>query len=514
MKTYFFETYGCEMNIAESAAVEQLLIARGWKQASSAQVADMAIINTCSVRETAENRIMGRLGWFNGLKAVRAKKLGAKTKMLDEAVEWVKDGAKPLTLVVMGCMAERLLKTFQKDYPFIDYVVGTYAKYQFSEIISAVEEGRKPFELDDSSSYKFASLSAEPGAFSTFVPIMHGCNNFCTYCIVPYVRGREISRPVCEILRELDILNGYGVKEITLIGQNVNSYQGNYDGGESLPQPIIENPLKIELRQRVDLGLSEERLATRLASGAAATPSSGDTPQHPGTVNFAGLLKLIADHLRETKSGIQWVRFISSHPKDFTDDVIDVIAKEDVICRHIHLPVQHGSTAVLKAMNRRYTREQYLDLVKRIKERIPDVSLTTDIMMGFPGETEQDVEDTLDLMRQVKYESAMMYYYNPREGTPAAKMEQLPEQVRKDRLQRVIDLQLEHTHEQMSKRVGSVMKVLVESVSRDDKTELLGQTEQHEKVAFKAERSLIGHFVNVKITELSGNTFRGKIESW
>ncbi|MBQ7753276.1 MAG: tRNA (N6-isopentenyl adenosine(37)-C2)-methylthiotransferase MiaB [Treponema sp.] len=459
MKTYFFETYGCEMNIAESAAVEQLLIARGWKQAKSAQVADMAIINTCSVRETAENRIMGRLGWFNGLKAVRAKKLGAKTKMLDEAVEYVKDGAKPLTIVVMGCMAERLLKTFQKDYPFIDYVVGTYAKYQFSEIISAVEEDRKPFELDDSSAYKFASVSAEPGAFSTFVPIMHGCNNFCTYCIVPYVRGREISRPVCEILREIDILTGYGVKEITLIGQNVNSYNDN-------------------------------------------------------GVNFASLLQKIADHLRETKSCIEWVRFMSSHPKDFTDDVIDVIAKEEVLCRHIHLPVQHGSTAVLKAMNRRYTREQYLDLVSRIKARIPDVSLTTDIMMGFPGETEQDVEDTLDLMRQVKYESAMMYYYNPREGTPAAKMEQLPEQVRKDRLQKVIDLQLEHTHEQMIKRVGSVMKVLVESVSRDDKTELLGQTEQHEKVAFKAERSLIGKFVNVKITELSGNTFRGNIELW
>ncbi len=485
MKTYFFETYGCEMNIAESAAVEQLLIARGWKQAKSAQVADMAIINTCSVRETAENRIMGRLGWFNGLKAVRAKKLGAKTKMLDEAVEYVKNGAKPLTIVVMGCMAERLLKTFQKDYPFIDYVVGTYAKYQFSEIISAVEEGRKPFELDDSSAYKFASVSAEPGAFSTFVPIMHGCNNFCTYCIVPYVRGREISRPVCEILREIDILTGYGVKEITLIGQNVNSYKGE-----------IENNLFAG--KKVATAVTETEIGGKVTTA----------------VDFAGLLQLIADHLRETKSCIEWVRFMSSHPKDFTDDVIDVIAKEEVLCRHIHLPVQHGSTAVLKAMNRRYTREQYLDLVSRIKARIPDVSLTTDIMMGFPGETEQDVEDTLDLMRQVKYESAMMYYYNPREGTPAAKMEQLPEQVRKDRLQKVIDLQLEHTHEQMIKRVGSVMKVLVESVSRDDKTELLGQTEQHEKVAFKAERSLIGKFVNVKITELSGNTFRGNIELW
>ena len=457
-KTYFFETYGCEMNIAESAAVEQLFIARGWEKSESAQTADVAVINTCSIRETAENRILGRLGWFNGLKAVRECRPGAKSKMLEEAVEYVRNGAKPLTLIVMGCMAERLLTSFQKDYPFIDYVVGTYAKHHFSEIISAVEEGRKPFQIDDSEKYRFASLSAEPGAFSTFVPIMHGCNNFCTYCIVPYVRGRELSRPVDEVLHEIDLLGKMNVREITLIGQNVNSYHSE-DG-----------------------------------------------------VNFAGLLQKIADHLRETDSPIKWVRFMSSHPKDFSDDVIDVIAKEPVICRHIHLPVQNGSTAVLKAMNRRYTREQYLALVEKIKARIPEVSLTTDIMMGFPGETEADVEDTLDLMRQVKYESAMMYFYNPREGTPAAKLEQIPVEIRKERLQRVIDLQLEHTHEQMSKRVGSTVMVLVEGVSRDDKTELLGQTEQHEKIAFKADKSKIGSFVNVKITELSGNTFRGVME--
>lgn len=481
--TYFFETYGCEMNIAESAAVEQLLIARGWKQAASAQVADLAIVNTCSVRETAENRIMGRLGWFSGLKAVRECKLGAKTKLLEEAVEYVKDGPKPLTLVVMGCMAERLLKEFHEKFSFVDYVVGTFAKHHFSEIITAVEEGRKPFEIDDTENYKFATVSAEPGAFSTFVPIMHGCNNFCTYCIVPYVRGRECSRPVSEIIREIDVLSSYGVREITLIGQNVNSYSGLLEG-ESLPLTS----------------------ASKLSS---VTPSSGDTPQRP--VNFAALLQIIADHLKETKSSIQWVRFMSSHPKDFTDDVIDVIAKEEVLCRHIHLPVQHGSTAVLEKMNRRYTREQYLALVQKIKDKIPDVSLTTDIMMGFPGETEEDVELTLDLMNQVKYESAMMYYYNPREGTPAAKMEQLPEELRKARLQRVIDLQLEHTHEQMSKRVGKTVKILVESVSRDDKSELLGQTEQHEKVAFKADKKLIGTFVNVIIDQLSGNTFRGHL---
>ena len=462
--TYYFETYGCEMNIAESASMEQLLIARGWSVAASPQVADMIIVNTCSIRKSAEERIEGRLGWINGLKAVREKKTGAKTKLLDEAVEYVKDGAKPLTVVVTGCMAERLLPSFRERWPFVDFVVGTYAKHHFGKIIEAVEEGRADDVSavpDDSGAYQFAAVSAEPGAFSTFVPIMHGCNNFCTYCIVPYVRGREISRPVEQILQELDILKKLKVCEITLIGQNVNSYNGLDADGNN--------------------------------------------------VNFAGLLRIVADHLRKTESTIRWVRFMSSHPKDFTDDVIDVIASEPVICRHIHLPVQNGSTAVLKAMNRRYTREQYLELVEKIKAKVPEVSLTTDIMMGFPGETEEDVEQTLELMRTVKYESAMMYFYNPREGTPAAKMEQLPEQLRKDRLQRVIDLQLQHTQERMKERVGKTALVLAEGVSRDDATELLGQTEQHEKVVFKADRKLIGSFVNVKITQLNGNTFKGEL---
>ena len=450
------------MNIAESASMEQLLIARGWTKSDSAQTADLIVVNTCSIRKTAEDRIEGRLGWINGLKAVREKRSNAKTKFLEEAVEYVKDGAKPLTVLVTGCMAERLLPTFKERWPFVDFVVGTFAKHHFGEIIDSIEEKHAaPAVPDNSEPYHFAPVSAEPGAFSTFVPIMHGCNNFCTYCIVPYVRGREISRPVEQILEELDILKKLKVCEITLIGQNVNSYQG--------------------------LGLDGS------------------------TVNFAGLLRIIADHLRKTESTIRWVRFMSSHPKDFTDDVIDVIAAEPLICRHIHLPVQNGSTAVLKTMNRRYTREQYLELVAKIKAKISEVSLTTDIMMGFPGETEEDVQQTLDLMKQVKYESAMMYYYNPREGTPAAKMEQLPEEVRKERLQRVIDLQLEHTQERMSERVGTTALVLAEGVSRDSADELLGQTEQHEKVAFKADRKLIGSFVNVKITQLNGNTFKGEL---
>ena len=455
---YFFETYGCQMNIAESAAVEQLLIARGWEKSETAELADMAIINTCSVRASAENRIFGRLGYFTGLKAVRNKDEFAKYKSFEQASKLVENGPVPLTVVVMGCMAERLLDSLKKDWPCIDYVVGTYAKHHFGEIISAVEDKKDAIPVDDTKNYKFASLSYEQGAKSTFVPIMHGCNNFCTYCIVPYVRGREISRPVEEILQELDTLSRYKVLDITLLGQNVNSYHGTYNGQD---------------------------------------------------INFAQLLQIICDHLKETKSSIGWVRFLSSHPKDFSDELIDTIAKNDLICHHIALPVQHGSSEVLKAMNRRYTREHYLELVAKIKKAIPDVSLTTDIMMGFPTETEEDVELTLDLMNQVRFETACMYYYNPREGTPAAKMEQLPEEVRKARLQRVIDLQLIHTDEQMKKRIGQTVKVLVESVTRDNSEELLGKTAQDEKVSFKANKSLIGKFIYVTITELNGHTFKG-----
>ena len=458
--TYFFETYGCQMNIAESAAAEQLFIARGWNKAETPETADAVIINTCSVRASAENRIFGRLGYFTGLKAVRNKAENAKYSFFEKATELVKDGPVPLSVIVMGCMAERLLDSLKKDWPCIDYVVGTYAKHHFGQIISAIEDKKEAFPVDDSEKYKFASLSYEQGSKQTFVPIMNGCNNFCTYCIVPYLRGREVSRPVEEILSEIDILSRYKVLEITLLGQNVNSYQSEYKGE---------------------------------------------------SVNFARLLKIITNHIRETESSIGWVRFLSSHPKDFSDELIDVIAGDDLICHHIALPVQHGSSSVLKAMNRRYTREHYLELVKKIKEKIPDVSLTTDIMMGFPTETEEDVELTLDLMNQVRFESACMYYYNPREGTPAAKMEQIPEDIRKQRLQKVIDLQLIHTDEQMKKRVGTVAKVLVESVTRDSPDELLGKTAQDEKVSFKADKSLIGSFIYVKITELNGHTFKGRV---
>lgn len=478
------------MNIAESAAIEQQLIARGWTKASSAETTDLAIINTCSVRATAENRIFGRLGWYTGLKALRAGKPG-KDKSLGEAAEYVKDGPKPIKIVVMGCMAERLLKSLQREWPCVDYVVGTFAKQHFGDIIDEIESERGVSSqnevqharvssrgiLSEDPVYTFASLSLEPGAFTSYVPIMNGCNNFCTYCIVPYVRGREVSRPVSDILKELDELGARGVREVTLLGQNVNSYRGTENAASA---------------------------AAEKTNGGSASDSA------PAIITFPMLMQRIADHLKETNSPIGWVRFESSHPKDLSEELIDVIAKNPVICRHIHLPVQHGSSRILKAMNRKYTREEYLALVDKIRAKISDVSLTTDIMLGFPGETEEDVDDVLSLMKTVRYESAFMYYYNPREGTPAASMAgQIPMSEKKARLQKIIDLQLVITQEEMAKRVGNTVQVLAESVSRDDKSELLGKTSQDERVAFKADTSVIGQFVTVHLDSLNGNTFKG-----
>lgn len=473
--TYFFETYGCQMNSAESAAAEQRFLARGWMRAEDAEVADLVIINTCSVRATAENRIFGRLGWYAGLKALRSCRPDAKNKSLEKAAAYVKDGAKPLKVAVMGCMAERLQKSLRRDYPVVDYVIGTYAKQHLDDLIddienehgaahSAVRVNRRDGIITEDPVYSFAPISAEQGAFSTFVPIMNGCDNFCTYCIVPYVRGREVSRPVDAILAELDELNRRGVREIMLLGQNVNSYRGR-----------------------------------RTADGA-------DTE----IVTFPGLLQIIADHLARTKSTIGWVRFDSSHPKDLSDELIAVIARNDCLCKGIHLAVQHGSDRILRAMNRHYTKADYLALVARIRAAIPGVAMTTDIMLGFPGETEDDVAELLDLLERVQFESAFMYYFNPREGTPAASMaNQVPLAEKKRRLQRIIDVQLDITQREMARHVGATEKVLVERQSRDCADEVLAKTDRDERIAFRADTSLIGQFVTVRFDALNGNTFRG-----
>ena len=446
------------MNKAESSSVEQVLIERGWTCAENPENADLVIINTCSVRATAETRIHGRLGWYSALK--KSQKKENKT---------------PITVVVMGCMAERLLENLKKQFPVVDYVVGNFQKPFFAEIFEAVENGTKVMQLDETPVYSFAKNSYEQGSFSAFVPIMHGCNNFCTYCIVPYVRGREISRNPKEILSEIDQLSAHGVKEITLLGQNVNSFCWNET--KNISQTASQ--------------LKDEQTEDKI-------------------ILFPELMKMIAEHLNKTNSPIKWVRFMSSHPKDLSDDLIKVISEEKVLCKHIHLPVQAGSSSVLERMNRRYTRQKYLDLVEKIKTQIPEASLTTDILIGFPGETEDEFEQTVSLMKDVNYLAAYMYYYNPREGTPAYSYEnQIPMEIKKKRLAKIIDIQQEITKTEMKKQLGKKVKVLVENISRDNESEMLGRTSRDERVVFEASKDLIGSFVDVELQTLNGNTFRG-----
>ncbi|MFA6508265.1 MAG: tRNA (N6-isopentenyl adenosine(37)-C2)-methylthiotransferase MiaB [Treponemataceae bacterium] len=431
---YFFETYGCQMNKAESAALELELNRRGWTIAENAENADLVLVNTCSVRATAETRVIGRLAHFAAEKRKR-----------------------PFKLIVAGCMAERLKDSLKDASPAVDYVMGTAARSFFPRILDSIEKSAPLAGLDESPVFSFSTSYYEPGAFRSFVPIMHGCDNFCSYCIVPYVRGREISRSPDSILEEISMLEQKGVLEITLLGQNVNSYRW------------------------VD------------PSGLV--------------VDFPALLRLVADRVQS----IRWVRFLSSHPKDLSSAVIAVLKEYPVFCRHIHLCVQHGSNRILAAMNRRYTRERYLELVDEIRSELPGVSLSTDILIGFPGETEEDLEETLDLMKRVRFSNAYMYHYNPREGTAAYALPgRIDEAVKKERLARVIELQLAQTKEAMRSRVGFRETVIVDCVAKRNTNELLSRTQRDEMVVFPGDASMIGRFVDLEISSLRGMTFRSK----
>ena len=437
------------MNEAESHSMEQLLLKQGWKESESADKADLIIINTCSVRITAENRVLGRLGYYSGLKKKRR-----------------------FFVLLIGCMAERLYEDIQKTYPLIDYVVGMFERHLLPIIFEEIEKriDEKDFKGEEKllsdleekpkSGYYFAPFSYHEGAFQSFVPIMNGCNNFCTYCIVPYVRGREMSRPVQDILDEVSELSLRGVKEITLLGQNVNSYRGATKDGK--------------------------------------------------VIDFPTLLYLIDKEASKTDQ-IKWIRFVSSHPKDMSNDLIDAVASLKRLCKAVHLPVQHGSDVVLERMNRRYTASHYLSKIEYLREKIPEVSLTADILMGFPGETEEDVKLTLELMKKIEFDSAFMYHYNPREGTVAYNFpDRIEEKVKLERLQRVIDLQLAITRKKMLSKVGKEAIILLESVSRNNSNELFGHTEANEMAVVEglSNVSLIGQFVKVKIKELKGKTFR------
>jgi len=435
---YFIETYGCQMNKAESSALENLFQERGWLPGSPDE-ANLVLINTCSVRITAEDRAWGRIAHYAAKKRKR-----------------------PFTLAVTGCMAERLKGEMQAAQPGIDYVVGNFQKGAFSEILEAIQRGLRRADLPEAPVFSFAPNHGEAGDFRAFVPIMHGCNNFCSYCIVPYVRGREVSRSPREILDEISMLEDKGVREITLLGQNVNSYHWKN---------------------------SQE-----------------------GDMNFPGLLKNISSHLdARGRDGIRWIRFLSSHPKDLSDEALDAMAADKRFCRHIHLCVQHGSDRILTAMNRKYTTETYLSLVDRVRGRLPDVTFSTDILIGFPGETEEDLEATLELMRRVGFSYSFMYHFNPREGTPAAAMTNpVSDRVKKARLARVIELQKQLTHSRMVELLGQTREVLIESVSKRRETELLGRTAGDMMVVFKGSADRVGDFAQVLLESIQGNTFRAQ----
>lgn len=426
MKTYYIETYGCQMNSAESNSLEAVLQGAGMSACYKQEDADLAVINTCSVRQSAENRIWGRLGSYNPIKKKRK-----------------------MTLVVTGCMADRLGEEIKKKAPQVDYVVPVNDKMKILDIV-------KSGENCNSGKYEFSETYWHEGEFSSYVPIMNGCNNFCSYCIVPYVRGREVSRDPEQILREIGFLESKGVREITLLGQNVNSY--NYNG-----------------------------------------------------LTFPQLLSKICRYL----DNIKWVRFESPHPKDFSDELIEVIAREGRVAKHLHIPMQSGSTRILNLMNRRYTREAYLALIDRIKSRIPEITFAVDVMVGFPGETEEEFRETLSAMDMAGYIEAYMYYWNPREGTRACSMEgQMTEADKQKRLQILIDHQLEAAAKIKAGRTGAVQEVLVLSVSRDNPSQMLGRNEHNEMVAFTPAEGLgkpaPGSIVNVQFLFLNGNTFVGK----
>jgi tRNA-2-methylthio-N6-dimethylallyladenosine synthase len=426
------ETYGCQMNKAESESLLVDLARDGWAEADREEEADLVIINTCSVRATAEERIQGRLGFFRHEKKRRA-----------------------FTLVLTGCMAERLQGRILDEHPEVDVVIGNFSKDGLVPAIHAAERERASAVVARPGGYAFAGVHSR-GGVKAFVPIMHGCDNWCAYCIVPRVRGPEVSRPPGEIIAELRLLDRRGTREVTLLGQNVNSYR--WRGEEE-------------------------------------------------TLLFPGLLSRLA---REVES-IQWMRFLTSHPKDLSEELIGVIARNPLFCRHVHLPLQSGSTRILGLMNRGYTAEAYESLVRRIRAALTGAAITTDILIGFPGETESDFLETLECVKRIGFDDAFTYHYNPREGTAAyALPDPVPEEVKRDRLSRLIDEQRRISAAKARERIGSEVTVLVEGVSKKDPAELLARTEWDAMAVFPGPPSWIGRFVTVRLTALAGATFRAE----
>lgn len=432
-KRYHIVTYGCQMNAHDSETIAGMLEQMGMTEAAAREDADFVLYNTCCVRENAERRALGNVGWLKELKKVKPE----------------------LIVGVCGCMVQQdgMAQKLIKRYPFVDIAFGTHNLPELPGMFKKLLDSRERVVsvLDTDGMIAEGLPVKRAGGLMAYVTIMYGCDNFCSYCIVPYVRGRERSRLPEDILREVEQLKTEGVKEIMLLGQNVNSYAG-------------------------------------------------------GGIDFAELLRRVDD------IGIERVRFMTSHPKDLSDRLIDVMANSKHICHQLHLPVQHGSNRVLSAMNRCYTREHYLGVVKRLRDAMPDIGITTDLIVGFPGETEEDFNQTIDLVRQVRYDSAYTFIYSPRQGTVAAEMpNQVDEETAKRRIHELIAVQEQITAETYAAQAGHVENVLCEGVSARSERQITGRTQRGITVNFDGSADMVGSVVPVMITGAGHNTLKGKI---
>jgi len=452
MKKLLIETYGCQMNVADSEVVASVMGMAGYELCEDLSIADAVFLNTCSVRDNAEQKILSRIEFLHS-----EQRKGHK-----------------LIIGVLGCMAERVKETLLNEHN-VDLVCGPDSYMSLPDLVAQVEMGHKAInvELSLTETYRDVVPQRICGThIGGFVSIMRGCNNFCHYCIVPYTRGRERSRDVESILREVRDLRDRGFKEVTLLGQNVNSYNASINSQKN------ENSIE-------------------------DNDSDGESTD---CVTFPTLLRLVAQAVPEMR-----VRFTTSHPKDMSDDTLRVIAEVPNVCKHIHLPVQSGSDRILKLMNRKYTREWYLDRVAAIRRIVPDCALTTDIFVGYCSETEEDHQLSLSLMRECQYDSAFMFKYSERPGTYASKHfpDDIQEEVKIRRLNELIALQNELSSEANQRCIGKEYDILIEGVSKRSKDQLFGRTEQNKVVIIDRRNHHIGDIVRVKITESSSATLKG-----
>lgn len=453
MKKLFIETYGCQMNVADSEVVASVMKMAGYELCESVDEADAVFLNTCSVRDNAEQKVLNRL---DTLHAMTRK-------------------GRRMIIGVLGCMAERVKEDLLENH-HADLVAGPDAYLTLPDLIAQAETGHKAMNIELSTTETYRDVMPQRICgphVGGFVSIMRGCNNFCHYCIVPYTRGRERSRDVESILREVRDLHEHGYKEVTLLGQNVNSYLG-------------------ELKSKNEEVNSEG--------------NDGKADDKSEKVAFPALLRMVAEAVPDMR-----IRFTTSHPKDMSDDTLRVIAEMPNICHHIHLPVQSGSDRILKLMNRKYTREWYMDRVRAIRRIIPDCAISTDIFVGYHSETEEDHQMSLSLMREVGYDSAFMFKYSERPGTYASKHlpDDVSEEVKLRRLAEMIELQTKLSAESNAKDVGKEFDVLIEGFSKRSREQLFGRTGQNKVVVFDKGNCHIGQTVRVKITESSSATLKG-----